>query len=84
MKAAYLARCQKRLKHWEAVSTNLEPGPLQSLLIRDITLYKNLIAKCWEFDSISPSDEAALKALETRLVGHEEESRLAAAPSAHQ
>ena len=81
MELSSLARKQKRIKDW---STYLEEHVFDEGLKRrtseTLQQYRNLIAKCWEQERISESDELHLVSLERELEELNEEARMTIVP----
>ncbi|MCB0329136.1 MAG: hypothetical protein KDD70_05720 [Bdellovibrionales bacterium] len=79
-----LSRRQKRLKDWshfletEVSNSNLNNSEIRVQLTDTLKLYRNLIAKCWESESISRDDSASLTDLERQLEQLTEDARLLA------
>ncbi len=79
MDLSSLTAKQKRLFDWTQSLNNPYPTDTLRLKMEDtLKLYRNVLAKCWEAELITPHDEAAINDLERQLEELSEEARLLA------
>jgi hypothetical protein len=81
MKLSSLTAKQKRANDWaQFVETESVPPPLQQQIRATVEAFRKLLDQCWESQTISESDVAAIADFERRLELLNEEARLLARP----
>lgn len=79
MDLSSLTAKQKRLFDWtQSLSTPFPTDALRLKMEDTLKLYRNVLAKCWEAETITSDDEATINDLERQLEELSDEARLLA------
>ena len=74
-----LSRKQKRLKDWsQFLESEVKHHEIRVQMADTLKLYRNLLAKCWESETVSEEDDATIQDLERQLEQMTEDARLLA------